>query len=140
MEGVGAAAAEGLAAEGVIDSDDEADELQNYGPGAIPIAALRPACAVAMGELQHNLECFARVACLTSSGDVASVAMSESSRSGNEKVTSRFIRFLAAAYGVMAGPAGPMIEQQGQHLATTLNATLPHRIRRFFELLREGGR
>ncbi|KAK1859046.1 hypothetical protein I4F81_001644 [Pyropia yezoensis] len=66
--------------------------------------------------------------------------MSESSWSGNEKVASRFIRFLAAAYGVVASPAGPTIEQQGEHLATTLDATLPHRIRRFLALLREGGR
>ncbi|KAK1868393.1 hypothetical protein I4F81_010882 [Pyropia yezoensis] len=143
MEGVGAAAdaaAEGLAAEGVIDSDDEADEVQNYGPGALPIAKLRPAGAVAVGELQYDLECSARVACRTSSGNVASFAMSESSWSRNEKVASRFIRFLAAAYGVVAGPAGPTIEQQGEHLATTLEATLPHRIRRFFVLIREGER
>ncbi|KAK1859047.1 hypothetical protein I4F81_001645 [Pyropia yezoensis] len=105
---------------------------------AAPI--LRPAGAVAVGELQCDLECFTKVACRTSSGNVASFAMSESSWSGNEKVASRFIRFLAAAYGVVASPAGPTIEQQGEHLATTLDATLPHRIRRFLALLREGGR
>lgn len=143
MEGIKAAAdaaAEGLAAEGVIDSDDEADVLQNYGPGAIPSARLRPAGAVAVGELQYDLECSARVACRTCSGNVAAFAMSESSWSGNDKVASRFIRYLAAAYGVVAEPAGPTIEQQEEHLATSLEAALPHRIRRFFALLREGGR
>lgn len=86
------------------------------------------------------MECSARLARRTSSGNVASFAMPESSWSANEKLASRFIQFLAAAYGVVGGRAGPTIAQQGEHLATTLEATLPHRIRRFFVLFRKGGR
>jgi len=66
--------------------------------------------------------------------------MTEKSWSATDRATARFLRFLAVAYGQAEGPGAEPLEQQAMHLATTLDAALPHRLRGFFAMLRAEGR
>jgi len=50
------------------------------------------------------------------------------------------LSFLAVAYGKADRPGAELLEEQAMRLATTLDATLPHRLRRFFSMLPAGVR
>jgi len=65
--------------------------------------------------------------------------MTEHSWSANDRTAARFLRFLVLAYGQHGNGAEPP-EEQATRLASVLTEALPFRLRRFFSLLREGGR
>lgn len=133
-------AAAAALANGNADSDDEADEADQYGLGAIAPARLVPGGAPHIGDIPFAAEASARAVRRRASQNVSSFAMTEQSWSSNDQVAARYIRFLAMAYGTLNEDGGLTIEEQGERLATTLDAALPHRLRRFLALLREGGR
>lgn len=133
-------AANGLAAYAGADSDDEVDETPDFGAGAIDPGRRRGDGVPLVGALAFDAEAAERVAQRASSRNAASFAMKEGSWVAADRVASRFIRFLAAAYADVDAPDGVSVEQQGERMAITLDGTLPHRLCRFFSLLREGGR
>ena len=134
------AAAQQLNDGGMGNSDDEGDEVEDFGPGAVDPGRLHVEGAPAVGQLSFEVHCAERAARRASSNNAASYAMTEKSWSANDRATARFLRFLAVAYGQVDGPGAEPLEEQALRLATTLDAALPHRLRRFFAMLRAGGR
>ncbi|KAK1866901.1 hypothetical protein I4F81_009413 [Pyropia yezoensis] len=134
------AAADGLGEGGAADSDDELDEVEDFGAGAIAADRLAGEAVPEVGALDFETDCAERAARRASSQNAASFAMSEKSWASADSAAARFIRFLARAYAIVNAPGGETAEQQGLRFATTLDAALPHRLRRYFALLRKGGR
>lgn len=134
------AAAEGLGDGGAGDSDDELDEVEDFGVGAIAADRLTGAFVPVVRVLDFETDCAERAARRASSQNAAYFAMSEKSWASVDGAAARFIRFLAQAYAVVNVPGGETVEEQGLRLATTLDSALLHRLRRFFALLRKGGR
>lgn len=134
------AAADGLLNGGAADSDDENDEAGDFGSGAISADRLSGGDVPVVGALSFEVESDERTARRASSQNAASFAMSEQSWSSADKAAGRFIRFLARAYGVVGAAGADPVEQQAMAMATRLDAALPMRLRRYFALLREGGR
>ncbi|OSX77386.1 hypothetical protein BU14_0151s0028 [Porphyra umbilicalis] len=134
------AAAQQLNVGGMGNSDDEGDEVEDFGPGAVDPGRLHVEGAPAVGQLAFEVHCAERAARRASTNNAASYAMTEKSWSANDRATARFLSFLAVAYGQAEGPGAEPLEQQAMRLATILDATLPHRLRRFFAMLRASRR
>eukprot|EP00170_Pyropia_yezoensis_P002296 contig_9614_g2300 len=107
------AAAEGLGDGGAGDSDDELDEVEDFGVGAIAADRLTGAFVPVVRVLDFETDCAERAARRASSQNAAYFAMSEKSWASVDGAAARFIRFLAQAYAVVNVPGGETVEEQG---------------------------
>jgi len=89
-----------------VDSDDEGNEVEDFGPGAIESAPLDPAGAPVIGPLLFETESAARAARRATSSSAVSCAMHEHTWTAIESTATRFIRFLGLAYGSVDGLGG----------------------------------
>ena len=133
-------AAGGLQHAADVDTDDEGNEVVDFGPGAIHFARMQPSGVPEVGPHAFEIESAARAARRASSNNATSSALGSHTWKAIESATVRFIRFLAVAYGVVDGAGGGDLAAQGERMAVTLDDALPFRLHRFLALLREGGR
>lgn len=101
-----AASAAALENDVLADSNDEDDEVDDFGAGAIERARLSAAGSPHVEEVAYVAEANERAARRRTTRNISAHAMSEQSWTANEKVAARFIRFLAAAYGDINEPGG----------------------------------
>jgi len=133
-------AAGGLQHAADVDTDDEGNEVVDFGPGAIDFARMQPAGVPEVNALAFETESAARAARRASSNSAASSALGSHTWTAIDSATVRFIRFLALAYCVVDNPGGGDLAAQGERMSVTLDDALPFRLHRFLALLREKGR
>jgi len=82
-------AAKQLSDGGMSNSDDEGDEVEDFGPDAVDPGRFHLEVAPAIWKLAFEVHCAERAARRASSNNPASYAMTENSCSANDRVTDR---------------------------------------------------
>lgn len=118
------AAAAALENEVLADSNDEDDEVDNFGAGAIERARLSADGFPHFEDVAYGTEANARAARRRTTRNISADAMSEQSWTANENVAARLIRILVVAYGDINESGEMTMAEQGERMATILDKAI----------------